>query len=117
MLLENKVAVIYGAGGSIGGAVAPAFAREGARVFLAGRTQASLDKVAEEIRSNDGMADTAIVDALDEESVNHYVDEIVKQAGHIDISFNLISIGDIQVPLLDISAEDFMQPIMNAMRT
>jgi enoyl-[acyl-carrier-protein] reductase (NADH) len=57
------------------------------------------------------------VDALDEESVNHYVDEIVKQAGHIDISFNLISIGDIQVPLLDISAEDFMQPIMNAMRT
>lgn len=117
MLLENKVAVIYGAGGSIGSAVARAFAREGARVFLAGRTQASLDKVAEEIRSNGGMADTAIVDALNEESVNHYVDEIMKQAGHIDISFNLISIGDIQVPLPDISVEDFMQPIMNATRT
>ena len=66
MLLENKVAVIYGAGGPIGGAVARAFAREGARVFLAGRTRASLDKVAAEIRSNGGVADTAVVDALDE---------------------------------------------------
>jgi 3-oxoacyl-[acyl-carrier protein] reductase len=117
MLLENKVAVIYGAGGSIGGAVARAFAREGARVFLAGRTQASLDQVAQEIRLNNGTAEAAIVDALDERAVNQYIDEVVKQAGHIDISFNLISIGDVQVPLLDISVEDFMQPIMNAMRT
>ena len=51
MLLENKNAVIYGASGSIGGAVARAFAREGARVFLGGRTLATLDEVAEEIRS------------------------------------------------------------------
>jgi 3-oxoacyl-[acyl-carrier protein] reductase len=117
MLLENKVAVIYGAGGSIGGAVAHAFAREGARVFLAGRTQASLDEVADEIRSNGGEADTAIVDALDEQAVDKFVDGIVKQAGHIDISFNLISYGDVQELLLKISVEDFLQPIMNAMRT
>lgn len=117
MLLENKVAVIYGAGGSIGGAVARAFAREGARAFLAGRTQASLADVADEIRSNGGVADIAIVDALDEQAVNSFVDGIVKQAGHIDISFDLISIGDVQMPLLDLSVEDFMQPIMNAMRT
>jgi 3-oxoacyl-[acyl-carrier protein] reductase len=117
MLLENKVAAIYGASGSIGGAVAHAFAREGARVFLAGRTQTSLDEVAGEIRSNGGTVDTATLDALDEQAVNNYVDEIVKQAGHIDISFNLISIGDVQVPLLEISVEDFMQPIMSAMRT
>jgi len=117
MLLEHKVAAIYGAGGSIGGAVARAFAREGARVFLAGRTHTSLDQVGDDIRSNGGVADTAIVDALDEQAVNQYVDEIVKQAGHLDISFNLISIGDVQVPLLEISVEDFMQPIMNAMRT
>ena len=45
MLLENKNAVIYGGGGSIGGAVARAFAREGARVFLAGRTPATLKDV------------------------------------------------------------------------
>ena len=117
MLLENKVAVIYGAGGSIGGAVAHAFAGEGARVFLAGRTQASLDEVADEIRSNGGEADIAIVDALDEQAVDKFVDGIVKQAGQIDISFNLISYGDVQKPLLELSVEEFMQPIMNAMRT
>lgn len=76
MLLENKVGVIYGAGGSIGAAVARAFAREGARIFLAGRTQAKLDKVAGEIRSNGGVADTAVVDALDERAVNEYVDAV-----------------------------------------
>jgi NAD(P)-dependent dehydrogenase (short-subunit alcohol dehydrogenase family) len=117
MLLENKVAVIYGAGGPIGGAVARAFAREGARVFLAGRTQAKLDKVAAEIRSNGGMADTAAVDALDERVVNAYVDTVVEQAGYIDISFNVIGYDDVQKPLTEISVEDFMQPIMNAMRT
>ena len=66
MLLERKNAVIYGAGGSIGGAVARAFAREGAKVFLAGRTRETLEEVAEEIRSAGGAAETAEVDALDE---------------------------------------------------
>ena len=117
MLLKNKVAVIYGAGGSIGGAVARAFAREGAKVFLVGRTQASLDKVADDIRSSGGAAETAIVDALNEQTVEEYVDRIVKQVGQIDISFNLISIGDVQRPLMEISVEEFIQPIMIAMRT
>jgi 3-oxoacyl-[acyl-carrier protein] reductase len=117
MLLDNQVAVIYGAGGSIGGAVARAFAREGARVFLAGRTPASLEKVADEIRSKGRIADTAIVDAFDEQAVDKYVDEIVRQAGQIDISFNLISIGDVQKPLLEISVDEFLQPITNAMLT
>src|SRR5574341_1546586 len=117
MLLEKKVAVVYGAGGSIGGAVCRAFAREGARVFLAGRTQSKLDKIADEIRSNGGVADTAVVDALDEQAVNEYVDGVAKQTGYIDISFNLISVGDVQEPLLEISVDDFLQPITNAMRT
>jgi len=43
MLLQNKNAVIYGGGGAIGGAVARAFAREGAKVFLTGRTLAKVD--------------------------------------------------------------------------
>jgi 3-oxoacyl-[acyl-carrier protein] reductase len=117
MLLENKVAVIYGAGGPIGGAVARAFSREGARVFLASRTKDKLDAVAGEIRSNGGTADTAVVDALDEQSVDEYIDAVVKQAGYVDISFNLISYGDVQEPLIEIKVEDFLQPIMNAMRT
>jgi len=89
MLLENKVAVIYGAGGSIGGAVARAFAREGARVFLAGRTQASLEKVADQIRSTGGAVDTTVIDALDDQAVDQFMDGVIKQAGQVDISFNL----------------------------
>lgn len=116
-MLENKVAVIYGAGGPIGGAVARAFARDGARVFLAGRTEDKLDKVADEIRSSGGVSDTAVVDALDERAVNEYVDAVVGQVGYIDISFNLISYGDVQKPLPEISVDDFLQPITNAMRT
>ena len=117
MLLEHKVALIYGAGGAIGGAVARAFAREGARVFLAGRTKAKLDTVAAEIRSNGGVADTAVVDALDEQAVNTYVDAVAEQAGSIEISFNLISYGDAQKSLMELSVEDFLQPITTAMRS
>lgn len=111
------MAIIYGAGGSIGGAVARAFAHEGARVFLAGRTQAKLDEVAEEIRSDDGKAETALVDATNEQATDEYVDAVVEEAGHIDISFNLIGYGDVQEPLTEISVDDFMQPITTAMRT
>src|SRR6476619_2417987 len=101
MLLEQKTAIIYGGGGPIGGAVARAFAREGARVFLAGRTQSKLDAVADDINDRDGVAYTAIVDALDEAAVNAYVDSIVAQVGQIDISFNVIGTGDVQKPLMN----------------
>jgi 3-oxoacyl-[acyl-carrier protein] reductase len=117
MLLEHKVAVIYGAGGSIGGAVAQAFAREGANVFLAGRTKAKLNTLAEAIRALGGTAEAAVVDALDQRAVDAYVDKVAEQAGSIDISFNLIGIGDVQQPLNEISVEDFLQPITNAMRS
>ena len=117
MLLDNKVAVIYGAGGSIGGAVARAFVREGAMVFLAGRTKSKLEKVADEIHSEGGAVETAVLDGLNQQAVDQYVDEVVKQAGRIDISFNVIGYGDVQEPLLEISVADFLQPIMNAMRT
>ena len=79
MLLENKVAVIYGGGGSIGGAVARAFAREGASVFLAGRTLATLDQVAGEIRAAGGTAEAAQVDALDEEAVDGHADHVPRR--------------------------------------
>src|SRR5436309_13882836 len=105
MLLENKNAIIYGAGGPIGGAVARAFAREGARVFLAGRTKAKLDTVADAIRANGGVADSAVVDALDEQAFDAYVDAVVGQAGSIDISFNVISYGDVQQLLAELAVE------------
>jgi 3-oxoacyl-[acyl-carrier protein] reductase len=118
MLLENKNAVIYGAGGAIGGAVARAFAREGAKVFLAGRTLAKLDAVAREISAAGGAAATAQVDALDEQSIEKHIAEVTKKAGGIDVSFNAIGIEDVQgIPLIEMSLEDFSRPITIATRT
>ncbi|MEU5001194.1 SDR family oxidoreductase [Streptomyces sp. NPDC021622] len=117
MLLENKVAVLYGAGGPIGGAVARAFAREGARVHLAGRTGKTLDAVADAIRAQGGVAETGVVDALDEQAVDTYVDGIAAREGHIDISFNAIGYGDVHQPLAEIAVSDFLRPITNAMRS
>jgi 3-oxoacyl-[acyl-carrier protein] reductase len=78
MLLDGRNAVIYGGGGAIGGAVARAFAREGARVHLAGRTLAPLERVAEQVRAAGGVAETAVVDALDEAAVDRHADATVE---------------------------------------
>ncbi len=117
MLLQNKVAIIYGAGGPIGGAVARAFSREGARVFLSGRTREKLDEVAEDIRSTGDVAHTALVNALDERAVDDYVDAVVRQTGRVDVSFDLISYADVQKPLMEITVDEFLQPVLTALRS
>ena len=118
MLLEDKNAIIYGGGGAIGGAVARAFGREGARVFLAGRTLATLDAVAEEIGSAGGAAETAQVDALDEEAVDRHADAVAAEAGGIDVSFNLIAHPYTHgTPLAEMAVGDFMAPVETAART
>jgi 3-oxoacyl-[acyl-carrier protein] reductase len=118
MLLEGKNAVIYGGGGGIGGAVARAFAREGARVFLAGRTLAALDAVADAIRSAGGVAETATVDAMDEQSVDRHADAVAAAAGGIDISMNVIAHPYAHgVPLAEMAVDDFMAPVQTAART
>lgn len=118
MLLENRNAVIYGGGGAIGGAVARAFAREGARVFLAGRTLAKLEAVAGEIRAAGGAAETAQVDALDERAVDEHADVVAAEAGSIDISFNLISKPFVHgTPLAQMEVEDFTGEVFTAIRT
>jgi len=118
VLLDGKTAVVYGGGGSIGGAVARGFAREGARVHLAGRTEATLDRVAEEIRAAGGAAETAVVDALDGEQVDRHADAVAERAGGIDVSFNLISHGDVQgTPITEMDLEDYLRPVATAVRT
>jgi 3-oxoacyl-[acyl-carrier protein] reductase len=118
VLLEGKNAVIYGGGGSIGGASARAFAREGARVFLAGRTEATLEEVAEDIRAAGGRADTAVVDALDEQAVDGHADAIVSEAGSLDISFNVITHPTRHgTPLAEMEVDDFMVSLDTAART
>jgi len=118
VLLEGKNAVIYGGGGAIGGAVAEAFAREGAQVFLAGRTAEKLEAVAERIRAAGGTAHISRLDALDERAVEQHADEVAARAGGIDISFNLISHGDVQgTPMAEMRLEDYLTPVNTAVRT
>ena len=106
LLLEDKIAVIYGAGGAIGGAVARAFAREGASLFLTGRGVAKVDAVAAEIG---GVAGTARVDALDERAVEEHLDTV----GGVDISFNAVGPGPNpeRLPLTELSGDAFARPI------
>ena len=118
MLLDNKNAVIYGGGGSIGGAVAREFAREGASVFLTGRTRENLETVAREITAAGGSAEVAVVDALDEEAVEEHAREVSSQAGSIDVSFNLITRGDVQgIPLVEMTTADFVRPVITGLTT
>jgi len=117
-LLENKRAIIYGAGGGLGGGVARTFAREGASVFLAGRTKATLQAVADDIASRGGRAHVTVVDALDEQAVEEHARSVVNQAGGIDVSFNLITRGDMQgTPLVQMKADDLLRAVVNGLQS
>lgn len=112
MLLQDKVAVIHGAGGAIGSAVARAFASEGARLFLAGRTLASVERVARGIVAAGGQAEAAEIDALDEGGIERHAARVVHDAGRIDVVLNAIGCPAVQgVPLVDLRREDFLAPI------
>jgi NAD(P)-dependent dehydrogenase (short-subunit alcohol dehydrogenase family) len=113
MMLKNKVAVIYGAGGAIGGAVARAFAREGARLFLSGRHVPSVEVVAKEVVSAGGSAEAAEVDALDEQAVDRHLRSVIDTAGRVDISFNAIGIPNPKnrAALVELDIEQFSLPI------
>jgi NAD(P)-dependent dehydrogenase (short-subunit alcohol dehydrogenase family) len=114
MMLKDKVAVIYGGGGAVGGAVARAFAREGAKLFLAGRHLAPVKAVATEIVSAGGSAETAEVDALDEQALDRHLQSVIDKAGRVDVSFNAIGIPNTTlqgVPLVELAVEQFSLPI------
>jgi 3-oxoacyl-[acyl-carrier protein] reductase len=118
MLLEHKNAIVYGGGGSMGGAVARAFAREGASVFLAGRTLSKLDTVADEIIAAGGVAETAQVDVFDQPGVEAHARGVAREAGSIDVSFNATGMNAVQgVPLVELSLDDFMTPITESARS
>ena len=111
-LLAGKVAVVYGGGGAIGGACARVFAREGARVYLAGRTRARLDAVARDIAAADGHADVAALDVMDEPTVRTHADRVAAEAGRIDVMLNAVGITHLQgKSFLETSLAEFEQPI------
>jgi len=120
MMLKDKVAVIYGAGGAVGGAVARAFASEGASVFLTGRRRAPVDAVAEDIVSAGGSAEAGTIDALDEQAVDDHLGYVVERAGCVDISFNAVGSPDaniLGVPLVELDVEHFSLPITTYTRS
>ena len=119
MMLKDKVAVIYGAGGAIGGAVAHAFASEGADLFLTGRHLAPIEAVAKGIVSDGGPAEAAEVDALDEQAVDRHLQSVIEKAGRVDISFNAIGIPNpkTRVPLVELDVEQFSLPIATYTRS
>jgi len=114
MMLKDKIAVIYGAGGAIGGAVARAFASEGAKVFLTGRLRVPVEAVVTDIVSAGGSAEAAEVDALDEQAVDKHLQSVIENAGRVDISFNAVGIPNAKilgVPLIELDVEHFDLPI------
>jgi NAD(P)-dependent dehydrogenase (short-subunit alcohol dehydrogenase family) len=117
-LLDGKTAIIYGGGGGIGAGVARTFAREGARVFIVGRTRGTLDAAAKDIKSAGGSAEVAVLDALDEQAVDHHVKEVVSKAGRVDVSFNLITRGDVQgIPLVEMKTDDLLRAVTTGLRS
>jgi NAD(P)-dependent dehydrogenase (short-subunit alcohol dehydrogenase family) len=114
VLLKDKTAIVYGAGGQVGSAVSRAFAREGARVFLTGPTAEALDAAAEGIVG----ADTAEVDAADAVAIDRHFSYVIEQTGSVDISVNLIGLEDVQgQELASISLDDYLRPIELGART
>src|SRR5262249_41216536 len=93
MLLQDKVAVIYGAGGAIGGAVARAFEAEGANVFATSREEG---------------------DALDEGAIDAHLQSVIDEAGRVGISFNAIGLPDagiVGIPFTELDAAQFSLPV------
>ena len=114
MMLRDKIAVIYGSGGDIGGAVARAFAREGAKLFLTGRLRGPVEATAKDIVSAGGSAEAAEVDALDEQTVDKHLQSVIDEAGRVDIAFNAVGIPGTKtlgVPLVELDVEHFSLPI------
>jgi NAD(P)-dependent dehydrogenase (short-subunit alcohol dehydrogenase family) len=112
VLLESKNCIVYGAGGGLASGICRTFAREGANLFLVGRRREPLEAVAADCPG----AEVAVLDALDERAVEEHARGVAERAGSLDVSFNLVSRGDVQgVPLLDIAADDFMRPVANGL--
>jgi NAD(P)-dependent dehydrogenase (short-subunit alcohol dehydrogenase family) len=120
-MLEDKCAVVFGASGSIGAAVAREFAAEGARVFLTGRSKSNLEPVANHISASGGAAQTSAVDVLDDSAVNQYIDGIVKQAGKIDIVIDATGplakeYGNGKIAV-ELPIEEFMTPLATIVKS
>jgi 3-oxoacyl-[acyl-carrier protein] reductase len=117
-MLKDKTVIIYGASDSLGGTIAKAMASAGARIFVTNRHHDLAKKIADEINAAGGQAEPAKVDASIQDDVQNHIEDVVKKSGRLDVSFNLAGIEVLQnVPLIELSARDFVQPVADAMHT
>jgi NAD(P)-dependent dehydrogenase (short-subunit alcohol dehydrogenase family) len=120
-VLQGKIAVVFGGGGSIGAAVAKEFAAEGAEVFLAGRNTSSVDSVARQIALSGGKAQAATVDTLDDASVISYTDDVVSRAGRIDIVLDAAGPRAREYGngknAVELTIQEFMSPLTTMVRS
>lgn len=118
MLLADRTAIVYGASGAVGGAVAHAFAREGARVVLSARRRDPLLNVRESITHLGGTAEVLAVDASVPSGIEEHLAAVVKSFGHVNLMFNAISWDDTQgSALTEMGFERFFNPVRNALST
>jgi len=117
-MLKGKTAIVYGAAGGIGSATAKAFAREGAFVFLAGRTLKPLKSVEAQIRESGGLAQSGVVDALDERSVEDNLSKLVRDRHRLDVSYNLMSTNvEMGAKLAELSEKRFSKAAFDRVRS
>jgi len=120
-VLNGKHAVVFGAAGTIGSAVAREFAEAGAEVFLSGRTKPNVEAVAQHITAHGGRAHAAVVDTLDDAAVNRYISSIVHDAGKIDIILDAAGplakeYGNTKMAI-DLPIDEFMVPLDTMVRS
>ena len=118
MMLQGKNAIIYGAGGSLGSAVAEALAGAGAKLFLTGHNRSSVQITADKILASGGNAEVEVGDAMNENAIGNHLDRVLQKSGTLDISFNAIGTDIVQnIPLTEMSVDDFLKPLTFSMRT
>ena len=98
----------------IGGAVARAYAVDGAGLFLTGRNLAPVEVVAKDVVAAGGSAEAAEVDAVAEQAVDEHLQSVIETAGRIDISFDAVGIPGTKtygVPLVELDVKQFSLPV------
>jgi 3-oxoacyl-[acyl-carrier protein] reductase len=112
MLLQERTAIIFGGSGAIGGAIARVMAREGAHVFLGGRSTEKLNRAAKDIRAAGGVAETFVFDALDEQGTVDTVARLAERAGGVDIAVHATGFPHNQgKEMLDLCLAEFMRSV------
>src|SRR4051794_13903120 len=97
--LQGQVAIVTGAGGGIGAAIAQRLARMGAHTFLCGRRRAPLEGTAAVIRKAGGLAEVAECDVTDLSSVEGVAARVGREAGRADMLINNAGVGSFSGPL------------------